>query len=148
MCKVMLICPLGPWNLVHRGGGPSSDLLVMFEIFKLETVVCNYLKYDTLVGYSEMNMINQHIDGLVQERCNSIANALELSLSCTNPCRYEEFRHGHFVFSVLEWLPRHLPEFKWQSGYRHGLWSHCKVLWKVGAFYFQQSIVLWDVKLC
>ena len=26
-----------------------------------------------------------HIDGLVQERCNSIANALELHLSCTNP---------------------------------------------------------------
>ena len=26
-----------------------------------------------------------HIDWLVQERCNSIANALELHLSCTNP---------------------------------------------------------------
>ena len=26
-----------------------------------------------------------YIDGLVQERCNSIANALELRLSCTNP---------------------------------------------------------------
>ena len=26
-----------------------------------------------------------HIDGLMQERCNSIANALELHLSCTNP---------------------------------------------------------------
>ena len=26
-----------------------------------------------------------HIDGLVQERCNSIANALELCLPCTNP---------------------------------------------------------------
>ena len=26
-----------------------------------------------------------HIDGLVQEKCNSIANALELHLSCTNP---------------------------------------------------------------
>ena len=26
-----------------------------------------------------------HIDGLVQERCNSIANALELRLSCTKP---------------------------------------------------------------
>ena len=27
----------------------------------------------------------QYIDGLVQERRNSIANALELSLSCINP---------------------------------------------------------------
>ena len=26
-----------------------------------------------------------HLDGLVQERRNSIANALELRLSCTNP---------------------------------------------------------------
>ena len=26
-----------------------------------------------------------YIDGLVQERCNFIANALELCLSCTNP---------------------------------------------------------------
>ena len=31
-----------------------------------------------------------HIHGLVQERRNSIANALELRLSCTHPgcCRY------------------------------------------------------------
>ena len=28
------------------------------------------------------------IDGLVQERCNSIANAMELHLSCTNPLKY------------------------------------------------------------
>ena len=26
-----------------------------------------------------------HVDGSMQERCNSIANALELHLSCTNP---------------------------------------------------------------
>ena len=30
-----------------------------------------------------------HIDGLVQERHNPIANALELRLSCTNPSIYE-----------------------------------------------------------
>ena len=29
-----------------------------------------------------------YIDGLVEERCNSIANALELRLSCTNPSMY------------------------------------------------------------
>ena len=27
----------------------------------------------------------EHLDGLIQERRNSIANALELRLSCTNP---------------------------------------------------------------
>ena len=32
-----------------------------------------------------------HIDGLVQERCNSIANALELHLSCTNPLMLSYF---------------------------------------------------------
>ena len=32
-----------------------------------------------------------HIDGLVQERCNSIANALELHLSFTNPSMWHRF---------------------------------------------------------
>ena len=32
--------------------------------------------------------INEYIDGLVQERRNSIANELELRLSCTNPSLY------------------------------------------------------------
>ena len=31
-----------------------------------------------------MGTSSPHIDGLVQERCNSIGNALELRLSCTN----------------------------------------------------------------
>ena len=34
------------------------------------------------------NSIALYIDGLVQERCNSIAKALELHLSCTNPSIY------------------------------------------------------------
>ena len=33
-----------------------------------------------------------HIDGLVQERCNSIVNALEFSLFCTNPSIYDKWR--------------------------------------------------------
>ena len=33
-----------------------------------------------------MVMTTFHIDGLVQERRNSIANALDLRLSCTDPC--------------------------------------------------------------
>ena len=32
-----------------------------------------------------MIVIKDHIDGLVRERCDSIANALELCLSCTKP---------------------------------------------------------------
>ena len=35
------------------------------------------------------------IDGLVQERRNSIANALELRLSCTNPSKFNPMvTHG------------------------------------------------------
>ena len=34
---------------------------------------------------TKQSMNYEHIDGLIQERRNSIANALELSLSCTNP---------------------------------------------------------------
>ena len=31
------------------------------------------------------SVVEAYIDGLIQERCNYIANALELNLSCTNP---------------------------------------------------------------
>ena len=34
---------------------------------------------------SEVALLQQHIDGLVQERRNSIALAMELRLFCTNP---------------------------------------------------------------
>ena len=37
-----------------------------------------------------------HIDGLVQERCNSIANAMELRLSCTNPSIYASLSRKKF----------------------------------------------------
>ena len=40
------------------------------------------------------------IDGLVQERSNSIANAMELRLSCTNPSRWT---HNHLIFTM--WIP-------------------------------------------
>ena len=36
-------------------------------------------------------LLNNHIDGLVLERRNSIADALELRLSCTNPLIYASF---------------------------------------------------------
>ena len=36
-------------------------------------------------GYRNRRLEHQYIDGLVKERRNSIANALELRLSCTNP---------------------------------------------------------------
>ena len=50
-----------------------------------------------------------HIDGLVQERRNSIANALELRLYCTNPSLWsQDLGDGHDVWrwyqvSMLLW---------------------------------------------
>ena len=42
--------------------------------------------WQTKGGFIPMwNRSNRHIDGLMQDRRNSIANALELRLSCTNP---------------------------------------------------------------
>ena len=41
--------------------------------------------------------VSDHVDGLVQERRNSIANALELRLSCTNPSIYS---NNEYVFNV------------------------------------------------
>ena len=40
------------------------------------------------VEYTEQHLGNGHFDWLVQERSNSIANALELHLPCTNPFIY------------------------------------------------------------
>ena len=46
----------------------------------------------------------EHFDGLVQERHNSIANALELRLSCTNPT-ISCFGKSPLV-QILSWLPK------------------------------------------
>ena len=47
-----------------------------------------------VLQWISFNLISSqlHIDGLVQERRNSIANALELRLSCTNPSIYSGFK--------------------------------------------------------
>ena len=45
----------------------------MLMQFLLEILWCKYMNDAS------------HFDGLMQERRNSIANALELSLSCSNP---------------------------------------------------------------
>ena len=50
-----------------------------------------------LVTYHLVQFTVPHIDGLVQERCNSIANALELCLSCT---KSSIWRLGTFRFHL------------------------------------------------
>ena len=41
------------------------------------------------------------VDGLVQERTNSISNALELRLSCTNPSKWKHSLHADFHVSLM-----------------------------------------------
>ena len=56
----------------------------------------------TLSAYRDMPLYHvtaQQIDGLVQKRRNSIANTLELRLSCTNPSKY-----GIVTVTMLEWI--------------------------------------------
>ena len=57
-----------------------------------------------------------HVDGLVQERCNSIANALELCLSWTNLSMYSSLILVIFVvyhlFSVMP-LPEPMLKYCW-----------------------------------
>ena len=50
-----------------------------------------------------VTMTQLQIDGLVQERCNSIANALELCLSCTNPSKLCRYMVIHIIFYSLQW---------------------------------------------
>ena len=54
--------------------------------------------------------LGNQIDGLVQERCNSIANALELRLSCTNrlrcyPVYLPKLIHNHGYTGRIDLIP-------------------------------------------
>ena len=59
------------------------------------------------VGSAEFNTAYFHalwfheVDGLVQERRNSISNALDLRLSCTNPSKWKHFLHADFHVSLM-----------------------------------------------
>ena len=53
------------------------------------------------------------IDGLVQERCNSIANALELHLSCTNPWIWTLYSVSLLhMMTLMTWHQ----DYCWQTG--------------------------------
>ena len=47
------------------------------------------MELSVLILVSLTNHVVPNIDGLVQERCNSSALAMELRLSCTNPTIYD-----------------------------------------------------------
>ena len=60
--------------------------------------------YVYINGFLNKRLISiAYINGLLQERCNIIANALELHLSCTNPstCPGSGLDHGQQITSLI-----------------------------------------------
>ena len=69
------------------------------------------------------------IDGLVQERCNSIANELELSFSCTNPSKWKHWIKMHSGRYLLDgskgWkLCISIQSILWGVYLCHSQWLH------------------------
>ena len=52
-------------------------------------------------SYKTLMLAAGEIDGLVQERRNSIANALELCLSCNNPSKWFLVIHNKTTCAIL-----------------------------------------------
>ena len=51
-----------------------------------------------------------HIDGLVQERCNSSAIAMELHVPCTNPLKYEcDVKHVNILLFIVKKVRELIP---------------------------------------
>ena len=79
---------------------------------RLEKVLLSW-EDATLVEYG----VRGYIDGFVQERRNSIANALELRLSCTNLSICLVDRHCTSI--AIPWMTR-MEENGWKSdGHKH-----------------------------
>ena len=82
-CAVSIIASdLGPTSAIFRWK-PLKPGLKLVRFWQHSR--CWHFKYRISV---EMKWRRVYIDGLVQKICNSIANALELRLSCTNPSIY------------------------------------------------------------
>ena len=73
-----LLFPSTHLSLVERTRVIISDDGIPWKIHRAERLA--------VVNWSEIiSMEYRHINGLMQERCNSIASAMELHLSCTKP---------------------------------------------------------------
>ena len=60
-----------------------------------------------------ITMQSQHIDRLVQERCNSIVNTLELCLSCTNPSIWNMSAHDPINQNIFPSICHHCCCLSW-----------------------------------
>ena len=66
------------WNLIPMGHAAIDNTLSLVQV-----MAC-FLVWQETITYTK-NDQDEYIDGIEQRRRNSIANALELRLSCTNP---------------------------------------------------------------
>ena len=94
---------------------PYGGISERCELIKLVSY-CHLLKYHPLYTIIEpwswfsCDLLAVKIDGLVQDRRNSIAYVLELCLSCTNPSKYCH----QFYLPAGPW-PEHI-DYLWWSG--------------------------------
>ena len=115
---------INAWNVFEKyfphGSNMSSKykyfILIVFkykwQILRFWIKTRNWPQYYSLnVSYvfvlvcPNYKWMKQHVDGLVQERSNSIANTLELHLSCTNPSllplKFDEIFHWNGNVIIL-----------------------------------------------
>ena len=78
-----IVCKIAAILSQPRCVKPHFTEAGIFQENLVNTVTADALAL--LVTHQAALVLTLYIDGLVQERRNSIANALELRLSCTNP---------------------------------------------------------------
>ena len=103
---------LMPWHQVLLGHQQpcylQCKIKVIFVILSQCFKTINLKICDVSVSRNDMKC-KLHFDGLMQERCNSIANALELCVSCINPaiCTFsKQFWHIN-GWDLKNWLVNH-----------------------------------------
>ena len=94
------------WKYSHfplPESGLATTWAPIFQKWFIGLIIQILSKYNTCSYY----VLNNDLDGLVQERCNSIANAMELRLSCTNPsiwsCRIVAHAPCHVTSCAILW---------------------------------------------
>ena len=97
------------WILLTWFLGPNFSVILFkyytFSFKKMHLKMSSGKWRPFCLGLNELNEI--HLHGLVQERRNSIANTLELRLSCTNPSILSYPSGG------LPWYCRHFQYCSW-----------------------------------
>ena len=92
------------WKLLYfysNPNGPINNKPTLVQMIVWRQATSHYL--------NQWWLSLLHIDGLVQERLNSIANALELRLSCTNPLicaspgvdELITVKNSHYIWSMF-----------------------------------------------